>query len=96
MIIKTWKFKGFASEMPDWVKENAGKRLGCSDLFVYTQQGEMPCETGQYVAINLRGHVSVHTKIPKSMYLMIGSKEVLTAVAFMALVASFLIVMLAM
>ena len=96
MIIKTWKFKGFASEMPDWVKENAGKRLGSSDLFVYTQEGELPCETGQYIAINLRGHVSVHTKLPKSVYLLLGGKEALTAIAFMALVVSVLVIILAM
>ena len=32
MITKSWKFKGFDSEMPEWVQEETSKRLGSPDL----------------------------------------------------------------
>ena len=97
MIIKSWKFRGFewSHDMPDWVQENAGKRLGNQNLFVYTQEGELPCQNGEWVAINLRGHVSVHADKPKAMGFVVA-KEVATAMAFAVLVFAVLVVMLAM
>ena len=97
MIIKSWKFRGFewSHDMPDWVQENAGKRLGNANLFVYTQEGELPCQNGEWVAINLRGHVSVHADKPKAMGFVVA-KEVATAIAFAVLVFAVLVVMLAM
>ena len=95
MIIKSWKFKGFDQDMPDWVQENSGKRLGNQNLFVYTQEGELPCQNGEWVAINLRGHVSVHADKPKAMGFVVA-KEVATAIAFAVLVFAVLVVMLAM
>ena len=97
MIIKSWKFRGFewSHDMPDWVQENAGKRQGNANLFVYTQEGELPCQNGEWVAINLRGHVSVHADKPKAMGFVVA-KEVATAIAFAVLVFAVLVVMLAM
>jgi len=97
MIIKSWKFRGFewSHDMPDWVQENAGKRLGNQNLFVYTQEGELPCQNGEWVAINLRGHVSIHADKPKAMGFVVA-KEVATAIAFAVLVFAVLVVMLAM
>jgi len=95
MIIKSWKFKGFDQDMPDWVQENSGKRLGNQNLFVYTQEGELPCQNGEWVAINLRGHLTIHPDKPHSTVLMVG-KEIAGAIAFAALVFAALVVMLAM
>jgi len=81
--------------MPDWVQENAGKRQGNANLFVYTQEGELPCQNGEWVAINLRGHVSIHADKPKAMGFVVA-KEVATAIAFAVLVFAVLVVMLAM
>ena len=47
MIIKSWKFKGFTSEIPDWVKLESSKRAGNPDLWVHTQRGEEPAKKGQ-------------------------------------------------
>jgi len=95
MIIKSWKFRGFDQDMPDWVQENSGKRLGNQNLFVYTQEGELPCQNGEWVAINLRGHLTIHPDKPHSTVLMVG-KEIAGAIAFAALVFAALVVMLAM
>jgi len=97
MIIKSWKFRGFewSHDMPDWVQENAGKRQGNANLFVYTQEGELPCQNGEWVAINLRGHVSIHADKPHAAVLMVG-KEVMAGVAFTVCALAFVVIMLAM
>ena len=95
MIIKSWKFKGFDQDMPDWVQENSGKRLGNQNLFVYTQEGKLPCQLGEWVAINLRGHLTIHPDKPHAAVLMVG-KEVMAGVAFTVCALAFVVIMLAM
>jgi len=95
MIIKSWKFKGFDQDMPEWVQENSGKRLGNQNLFVYTQEGELPCKLGEWVAINLRGHLTIHPDKPHAAVLMVG-KEIAGAIAFTVFAIAFVVIMLAM
>jgi len=90
MITKSWKFKGFDSEMPEWVQEETSKRLGSLDIWVHTQRGEEPAQVGQWISINLRGHVDIHNEKPEGWI-----KEILTGVAFTVLIVAFLVIMLA-
>ena len=90
MILKSWKFKGFDSEMPQWVQEETSKRLGSLDLWVHTQRGEEPAQVGQWISVNLRGHVDIHNEKPEGWI-----KEILTGVAFAVLIVVFLVIMLA-
>ena len=90
MITKSWKFKGFDSEMPEWVQEETSKRLGSLDLWVHTQRGEEPAQVGQWISVNLRGHVDIHNEKPEGWI-----KEILTGVAFTVLIVAFLVIMLA-
>ena len=90
MILKSWKFKGFDSEMPQWVQEETSKRLGSLDLWVHTQRGEEPAQVGQWISVNLRGHVDIHNEKPEGWI-----KEILTGVAFAVLIVAFLVIMLA-
>ena len=91
MIIKSWKFKGFNNDMPQWVQEETSKRHGSPDLWVHTQRGEEPAQVGQWISVNLRGHVDIHHEKPEGWM-----KEILTGVAFTVLVLAVLVVMLAM
>ena len=91
MILKSWKFKGFDSEMPQWVQEETSKRLGSPDLWVHTQRGEEPAQIGKWISINLRGHVDIHHEKPEGWV-----KEILTGVAFTVLVLAVVVIMLAM
>ena len=91
MILKSWKFKGFDSEMPQWVQEETSKRLGSLDLWVHTQRGEEPAQVGQWISVNLRGHVDIHNEKPEGWV-----KEILTGVAFTVLVLAVVVIMLAM
>ena len=91
MIIKSWKFKGFNNDMPQWVQEETSKRPGSPDLWVHTQRGEEPAQVGQWISVNLRGHVDIHHEKPEGWM-----KEILTGVAFTVLVLTVLVVMLAM
>ena len=91
MILKSWKFKGFDSEMPQWVQEETSKRLGSLDLWVHTQRGEEPAQIGKWISINLRGHVDIHHEKPEGWV-----KEILTGVAFTVLVLAVVVIMLAM
>jgi len=91
MIIKSWKFKGFNNDMPQWVQEETSKRHGSPDLWVHTQRGEEPAQVGQWISVNLRGHVDIHNEKPEGWM-----KEILTGVAFTVLVLTVLVVMLAM
>ncbi len=90
MILKSWKFKGFNNDMPQWVQEETSKRPGSPDLWVHTQRGEEPARTGQWVSINLRGHVDIHNEKPEGWV-----KEILTGVAFTVLIVALLVIMLA-
>ena len=90
MILKSWKFKNFNSEMPKWVQEETSKRAGSPDLWVHTQRGEEPARTGQWVSINLRGHVDIHNEKPEGWV-----KEILTGVALTVLIVALLVIMLA-
>ena len=91
MILKSWKFKGFNNDMPQWVQEETSKRHGSPDLWVHTQRGEEPAQVGQWISVNLRGHVDIHNEKPEGWV-----KEILTGVAFTVLVLTVLVVMLAM
>jgi len=91
MILKSWKFKGFNNDMPQWVQEETSKRPGSPDLWVHTQRGEEPAQVGQWISVNLRGHVDIHNEKPEGWM-----KEILTGVAFTVLVLTVLVVMLAM
>ena len=91
MILKSWKFKGFNNDMPQWVQEETSKRPGSPDLWVHTQRGEEPAQVGQWISVNLRGHVDIHHEKPEGWM-----KEILTGVAFTVLVLTVLVVMLAM
>ena len=91
MIIKSWKFKGFTSEIPDWVKVESSKRLGNPDLWVHTQRGEEPAKKGQWISVSLRGHINIHDEKPDGV-----AKELIAGVAFTVLIAAVLVIMLAM
>ena len=91
MIIKSWKFKGFTSEIPDWVKVESSKRLGNPDLWVHTQRGEEPAKKGQWISVSLRGHIDIHDEKPDGV-----AKELIAGVAFTVLMAAVLVIMLAM
>ena len=91
MIIKSWKFKGFTSEIPDWVKLESSKRLGNPDLWVHTQRGEEPAKKGQWISVSLRGHIDIHDEKPDGV-----AKELIAGVAFAVLIAAVLVIMLAM
>ena len=91
MIIKSWKFKGFTSEIPDWVKVESSKRLGNPDLWVHTQRGEEPAKKGQWISVSLRGHINIHDEKPDGV-----AKELIAGVAFTVLMAAVLVIMLAM
>ena len=90
MIIKSWKFKGFNNDMPQWVQEETSKRPGSPDLWVHTQRGEEPAQVGQWISINLRGHVDIHNEKPEGWI-----KEILTGVALTVLIVALLVIMLA-
>tara|TARA_R110002126_G_scaffold163946_1_gene311829 strand:- start:1675 stop:1983 length:309 start_codon:yes stop_codon:yes gene_type:complete len=93
MIIKTWKFENFKTDMPKWVQENSEKRRGSSKLWVYSQRGEIPADEGNWISINLRGHVDVHTTQPIKTNVL---QEVGASVAFVVLAIVVLVVILAM
>jgi len=91
MIIKSWKFKGFTSEIPDWVKLESSKRAGNPDLWVHTQRGEEPAKKGQWISINLRGHVDIHDEKPEGWV-----KEMMAGTAFVVLMFAIVVIALAM
>ena len=91
MIFKSWKFKGFTSEIPDWVELESSKRLGNPDLWVHTQRGEEPAKKGQWISVSLRGHIDIHDEKPDGV-----AKELIAGVAFVVLMAAVLVIMLAM
>ena len=91
MIIKSWKFKGFTSEIPDWVKLESINRLGNPDLWVHTQRVEEPAKKGQWISVSLRGHINIHDEKPDGV-----AKELIAGVAFTVLIAAVLVIMLAM
>ena len=91
MIIKSWKFKGFTSEIPDWVKVESSKRLGNPDLWVHTQRGEGPAKKGQWISVSLRGHINIHDEKPDGV-----AKELIAGIAFVVLMAAVLVIVLAM
>ena len=87
MILKSWKFKGFEAkqDMPQWVQDNSSKRRGSPNLFVHTQAGETPVQTGEHIAISLRGHITIHDDKPDN--LIFFTKEILAGIAFAVAVA---------
>ena len=91
MIIKSWKFKGFNNDMPQWVQEETSKRPGSPDLWVHTQRGEEPAQIGQWISINLRGHVDIHNEKPEGW-----AKEMMTGAAFVVLMFAIVVIALAM
>ena len=91
MIVKSWKFTGFKATFPDWVEENTSKRKGSPHLWVHTQSGEVEAYQGEYIAINLRGHVSVHEKKPDGW-----AKEMMAGAAFTVLILAVFVIFLAM
>ena len=91
MIIKSWKFKGFNNDIPDWVQEETSKRAGSPELWVHTQRGEEPAKIVQWISVNLRGHVDIHKEKPEGW-----TKEMMTGIAFVVLMAAVIVIMLAM
>jgi len=91
MIIKSWEFRGFewSHDLPDWLQPECSKRKGSPYLWVHTQQGEQPAKSGQYIAINLRGHIDIHNTKPDGW-----KKETIAGAAFTILVAAVVIAML--
>ena len=96
MILKSWKFKGFEAkqDMPEWVQDNSSKRRGSPNLFVHTQAGETPVQTGEHIAISLRGHITVHDDKPDNLFVV--TKEIIAGIAFLVTVLVVVVIMLAM
>ena len=96
MILKSWKFKGFEEkqDMPKWVQDNSSKRRGSPNLFVHTQAGETPVQTGEHIAISLRGHITVHDDKPDNLFVV--TKEIIAGIAFLVTVLVVVVIMLAM
>jgi len=90
MIVKSWKFTGFKATFPEWVQGNTSKRKGSEKLWVHTQAGEAPAEEGDYIAIDLKGHVHIFDKKPDGI-----AKEIIAGCAFAILVIAVLVFMLA-
>jgi len=93
MILKSWKFKGFNNDMPQWVQEETSKRPGSPDLWVHTQRGEEPAKKGQWISVSLRGHIDIHDEKPDGV-----AKEIAAVIAVVATIASAfgIVIMLAM
>jgi len=91
MILKSWKFKGFTSDIPKWVQEETSKRAGSPDIWVHTQRGEEPAQIGQWISISLRGHVDTHNQKPEGWM-----KEMMAGTAFVVLMLAIVVIMLAM
>ena len=96
MILKSWKFKGFEAkqDMPQWVQDNSSKRRGSPNLFVHTQAGETPVQTGEHISISLRGHITVHDDKPDNLFVV--TKEIIAGIAFLVTVLVVVVIMLAM
>ena len=90
MIVKSWKFTGFDKDMPKWIQENTSKRRGSDYIWVHTQQGEMPANKDQWIAIDLKGHVHIFDNKPDGI-----AKEIIAGCAFAILVIAILVFMLA-
>ena len=91
MIVKSWKFTGFKSDFPQWIKETTSKRAGSNSIWVHTQQGEVPANEGNWISINLKGHVNVHEKKPESFQFI---KEIIAGAAFIIFVLALMVFML--
>lgn len=93
MIIKSWEFRGFewSHDLPDWLQSECSKRRGSPYLWVHTQRGEQPAKSGQYISVNLRGHLDVHNEKPDGW-----KKETIAGVAFTVVIAAVLVIVLAM
>ncbi len=92
MIFKSWKFTGFKATFPDWVAENTSKRAGSSHLWVHTQYGEAPAREGEWISINLRGHVDIHSDKPNKGW----SKKMMAGSAFAVIVLVLLVTAVAL
>lgn len=90
MIVKSWKFTGFNSDMPDWIQKNTSKRKGSGYIWVHTQRGEIPANKDQWISIDLKGHVDIHDNKPNGIV-----KETIAGAAFIVFVLALLVVMLA-
>ena len=77
--------------MPEWLKPECSKRAGSPHLWVHTQAGEQSATSGQWIAINMRGHVSIHNTKPDGWV-----KEIIAGVAFAIIVAIVAIAMLSL
>ena len=93
MIIKSWQFRGYewSHDLPEWLKTECSKRKGNPYLWVHTQQGEQPATSGQYISINLRGHVAIHDKNPDGW-----KKEIIAGAALIIIIACVTIAMLSL
>ena len=91
MIVKSWQFRGYewSQDMPEWLKTECSKRAGSPHLWIHTQAGEAAAGSGQWIAINMRGHVSIHNTKPDGW-----GKEIIAGAAFATLVAIVAIVMM--
>ena len=82
MIIKSWKFKGFTSDIPEWVQQETSKRAGHPDIWVHTQRGEEPAHTGQWISVSLRGHIDIHNEKPIRPRIGVKMKKFLMHMSF--------------
>jgi len=91
MITKSWEFRGYewSHDMPKWVQQNSCKRTGSPNLFVYTQEAETPCKSGQWVSIDMKGNMEIHDKKPDGW-----KKEVIASAAFVITVVIAIVAML--
>ena len=87
MIVKSWKFTGFKATFPEWVAENTSKRAGSKHLWVHTQYGEAPAREGEWISINLRGHVDIHSDKPRGGW----PKKMMAGSAFAVIVLVLLV-----
>jgi len=77
MIVKSWKFTGFDKDMPEWIQNNTSKRRGSHYIWVHTQQGELPANKDQWIAIDLKGHLHIFDNKPDGI-----GKDMIAGCAF--------------
>ncbi len=64
MIQEIWQYSS-PNKIPDWLKDQSEIRRGNGKLYVFTMQGEVPAELGDWISIDLRGHLFVTKEKPK-------------------------------
>tara|TARA_R110000851_G_scaffold242523_1_gene395061 strand:- start:428 stop:709 length:282 start_codon:yes stop_codon:yes gene_type:complete len=92
MIVKSWKFKGYdkADNFPSWVQQNTSKRANSDLIWVHTQEGEMSAKEGEWIAIDIKGHLTIYEEKPDSL-----GKDIIAGIAFAIISAVTIITFLA-